>query len=391
METRSIAKRRKVVKLPTASFKDLPDEIILQIFKHLDFFANASASQACKRWKLLSEDQSLWQKINLTGREVPGKFIEKALKHGCQYLGLCGTKITNELGCEFSASNQLKYLSISCDNYFESHHEVLMENLLGATQFLKKLSIQCDREYAFHFQPNIIQNNQTLTVLQIKAFKSLTLETVKLIFTNCLELTEVSLTDCSMSVEALSFMCNNLTSKIKKLCLFRLSAFDSEEDYILEDEHIIAITNRCPQLEELDLGGQENFISEVALFTIIEKLQNLVKLKLPNTGQIRFPKLLELRSMPNLKYLRIHVKLVDFSPRDFLRNLTASGPESMPDQFDALARETTLIKELVKNLPNLKINEGEFEIADPDLRFLCYERLWEIQCKPSVEFYEDMF
>ena len=198
------------------------------------------------------------------------------------------------------------------------------------------------------------------------------------------------LQDCGMPVKALSFLCNNLTNKIKKLSLFRICEFDSE-DYILEEKHVIALANRCPQLEELDLGGQENFISELALSTVIEKLQNLVKLKLPHTGQIRFPELLELGSMPNLKYLRIHVELVDFSPTDFFHNLRASGPESMPQQFDALTRETTLIKELVKNLPNLKINEGEFEIADPDLRFLCNERLWEIECKPSVEFYVDMF
>ena len=66
-----------------------------------------------------------------------------------------------------------------------------------------------------------------------------------------------------MSVEVLSYVCNNLTSKIKKLSLSRISAVDSK-DYILEDEHVIAITNCCPKLEELDLGGRES-ISEVAL------------------------------------------------------------------------------------------------------------------------------
>ena len=190
-----MAKRRKITKLPTASFEDLPDEIILQIFTHLEFYDNALASQVSKRWKWLSEDQFLWQKVKLDGKHVPAKFIEKVLRHGCQYLGLRGTKITNVSGPNsFSVSNQLKYLSISCDNFFASHHEVLMENLLGATQSLEKLSIRCDREYDFHFQPtSFMQNNQTLTVLRISEHKSLTLQTVKRIFTNCLELTEVSL------------------------------------------------------------------------------------------------------------------------------------------------------------------------------------------------------
>ena len=180
-----MAKCSKMAELPSVGFEDMPDEIILQIFKHLGLYDNDASSQVCKRWKLLSEDQSLWQKINLDGREVPAKFIEKALKHGCQYLDLDGPN-------SFSVPNQLKYLSISCDNT-DQHHEVLMKNLLGSTQFLEKLSIRCDREYGCHFQPNILQNYQTLTVLRIVGLESLTIETVKLIFTNCLELTEVSL------------------------------------------------------------------------------------------------------------------------------------------------------------------------------------------------------
>ena len=193
METRSVIKRRKISKLPTATFEELPDEIILQVFTHLEFYDNASASRVCRRWKLLSEDQSLWQNISLNGREVPAKFIEKSLRHGCQYLDLEYIHIENVPGPNsFSIPNRLKYLSISCDNEDE-HYEVLMKNLLGATQFLEKLSIRCDREYGCHFQPNILQNYQTLTVLRIVGLKSLTFETVKFIFTNCLELTEVSL------------------------------------------------------------------------------------------------------------------------------------------------------------------------------------------------------
>ena len=137
METRSRAKRQKMSKLTTASFDDLPDEIILQIFKNLEFYENTASAQVCKRWKLLSEDQSLWQKINLGGRKVPAKFIEKALRHGCQYLNLLETKIESVQGPDsFSVKNQLKYLSISC--YDEN------ENLLGATQLLEKLSIGPD-------------------------------------------------------------------------------------------------------------------------------------------------------------------------------------------------------------------------------------------------------
>ena len=197
-----------------------------------------------------------------------------------------------------------------------------------------------------------------------------------------------------MPVKALSFLCNNLTNKIKKLSLFRIREFDSE-DYILEEEHVIALANRCPQLEELDLGGQENFISEDALTTIIEKLQNLVKLKLPDTSQIPFPKLLELGSIPNLKYLRVHVDYSKMGRKEYLRKfLPKSKSELGYDKYDKWEKKTPLIKALVKNLPNLKINEGEFEIANPDSRILSEETeesLWEIPCNPTRDFYEPMY
>ena len=157
-----------------------------------------------------------------------------------------------------------------------------------------------------------------------------------------------------MSVEALSFLCNHLPSKIKKLSLSHIFAVNSK-DYILEDEHVIAVTNRCPELEELDLGGrQENFISEGALAAIIEKLQNLVKLKLPDTDQIQFVKLLELRTMPNLKYLYVHVEM-DLADLFEHFPLDESLPLNVDEQIDDLKRETPLIKALVKNLPNASV------------------------------------
>ena len=187
-----------------------------------------------------------------------------------------------------------------------------------------------------------------------------------------------------MTVEALSFLCNNLTNKIKKLSLFRIRELDSK-DAILEEEHVIAIANRCPQLEELDLGDQENFISEVALSTIIEKLPNLIKLKLPDTCLVRFPKLLQLGSLPHLKHLRVHVD-IEVSRKKLIRNA-----HKIDEAYDRWHSKTPLIKELVKNLPNLEINKGSFDIADPDSRFLCQKSakvlgLWEIPCKPTRDF-----
>ena len=187
-----------------------------------------------------------------------------------------------------------------------------------------------------------------------------------------------------MSVEALSFLCNHLTNKIKKLSLFRNAAFDLK-DIILEEEHVIALANRCPQLEELDLGDHKNTISEAALSTIIKKSQNLVKLKLPEIGHLLWGNVLELESMPNLKYLHVPVDIDGNLIKGFL-NYTEENINMLPKKIEEWEKETPLVKALMENLPNLKFSDGRFEIASPDPCFLSNEWLWEIECKSTNDF-----
>ena len=88
--------------------------------------------------------------------------------------------------------------------------------------------------------------------------------------------------------------------------------------------------------------------------------------------------------MPNLKYFWVHVDL-DVEPIDFVIE-QPEEPGSWYEKLDELRRETPFQKALVKNLPNLKINEGRFEIATPNPSFLSEKSLWEIQCGPTGDF-----
>ena len=190
-----------------------------------------------------------------------------------------------------------------------------------------------------------------------------------------------------MSVESLSFLCNHLTNKIKKLSLFLISAFDSE-DIILEEEHVIALANRCHQMEELDLGDHKNTISEAALSTIIKKFQNLVKLRLPEIGHILWGNVRKLGAMPNLKYLHVPVD-IDYGNliKDFLKS-TEADINLLPKLIEEWEKETPLVKALMEHLPNIKFSDGRFEIAAPDPCFLSSKWLWEIEYKPTNDFYE---
>ena len=52
-------------KMSETSFEDLPDEIILKVFKNLEISDLICCGQLSKRIRTISHDESLWQKINL--------------------------------------------------------------------------------------------------------------------------------------------------------------------------------------------------------------------------------------------------------------------------------------------------------------------------------------
>ena len=79
------AKRQK---MSTVYLDDLPDEILLKIFQHLNMKEIVYCAQMSKRIRTISHDESLWQKINLYQRKVRVEFVEQILSNGCKYLSL---------------------------------------------------------------------------------------------------------------------------------------------------------------------------------------------------------------------------------------------------------------------------------------------------------------
>ena len=71
----------------------LPDEIILKIFKELKFKELAQCAQVCKKFRHITQDEYLWQKINLYEKKVTPEFIAHILKQKTKYLNLFCAKI----------------------------------------------------------------------------------------------------------------------------------------------------------------------------------------------------------------------------------------------------------------------------------------------------------
>ena len=68
-------------------FDDLPDEIVLKIFKKLDIKDLLNCGMVSKRIRAISKDESLWEKLNLCNKRVPStNFLKLVLNSGMGFI-----------------------------------------------------------------------------------------------------------------------------------------------------------------------------------------------------------------------------------------------------------------------------------------------------------------
>ena len=122
----------------------------------------------------------------------------------------------------------------------------ILEELISSCHYLQKLSLAGLHASKPYFEPSILLNNQSLKVLDLNGCKGLSLDSIKTVVLNCLELTEVNFDNTKLDTESIEFLCTNLTCKIEKLSLFRLK---------VTDEDVKVLVQNCKKISELDLGS----------------------------------------------------------------------------------------------------------------------------------------
>ena len=175
--------------LSSCQLDDLPDEVILKLLGFLDIKELLICGQVSKRLRAISNDESLWLKLNLSGTKIPYDFIEKAAENGCQYLSLTFDILHKTEKSELPF--KLKYLNMSEGLSYSSGLSKLLQNC----SLLQKLSV-ADFPLASDDIKHICQNGQTLQVLNIGGCEVEFQNRTKLLqdlFTNCPHLTELNI------------------------------------------------------------------------------------------------------------------------------------------------------------------------------------------------------
>ena len=302
-------------KLSFFLIEGLPDEIILKILSLLDIKGVLQCGQVSRRLRNISNDQSLWSKLNLSEKQIPYDFIEKAVQNGCEYLNISYSSVHG--GKKAEEPWKLKYLAMSqsADEWdeqkiidFMTLDECVLEAHEGVLQnchFLQKLAVEnltinsCEIE-------QICQNGETLQILNLDGciinFKKRT-KLIQKLLTKCTQLTELNI--FKRSVSGLQFdykilrdqhvcaLVNNLTPNILKLNL-------GNQEYVT-DEHVNTLVLRCNKITELGLSATS--ITNDSIEIIVKHLKSLEKLDL-NFTNIDISSILQLKSIPTLKILR---------------------------------------------------------------------------------------
>ena len=301
-----------------SQFQDLPNEIILKVLSYLKVKELVCCGQTSKRIRAVSNYETLYQKIDLSGKKVQARFLERIINKGCKDLNLIGALLK---GSDFNLSkkSELKILDFN----FCAGSKKDMEILTDSCVQLKKISIRIMTKLFLSssmIKSMCSQNSQTLQVLNLEKCggtcdESLSKDQIWLIVQECVFLKEVIFNNISLSSDSMAILANNLTPNIQKLSLRQCQP--------VRDWHIDILARRCNQICVLDLKGTS--ITGYCLPEIIRNLKDTLRELNVQTWGVSLhlhgssDKVFELKSLTRLAIL--HVKVGHFMERRLKKEL----------------------------------------------------------------------
>ena len=215
-----MATTEKQQKLCTVKLEDLPDEVILKVLGNLGMEDLFACAQLSRRFKCVSQDESLWIKINISLRKLPLSYLLRVLDNGCKYLSLYHSRIRAGISDDFilKKSCQLRYLDFSFCKAFD---DCVLGTILTSCDSLQKLSLARIRNISLDMMNGICnKNSSTITTLDLCSARLSEWE-FQTIIKNCDKLKELNLsyTDLSSISGPIIFLVTNLTETIESLNL----------------------------------------------------------------------------------------------------------------------------------------------------------------------------
>ncbi|NWW45069.1 SKP2 protein, partial [Pedionomus torquatus] len=304
------------------SWDALPDELLLAIFAYLPLGDLMKVSLVCKRWHRLSFDESLWQTLDLTGRNLPSEVIGQLLPVGVTVFRCPRSSIGNPL---FKTSKPLRIQHMDLSNCTVSVAD--LQSILCLCEKLQNLSLE-----GLILSDDIIESiakNPSLLRLNLCGCSGFSAEALELMLRSCSMLEELNLSWCNFTATHVKAAVNNVSSKVRKL---NLSGYRQN----LQISDVKTLVERCPFLVHLDLS--DSVMLKPECFQYFRQLPFLQHLCLSRCYQIPPAALVALGEIPALKSLQVFGIVSDSSLQ--LLKETLPGVKINCSHFTSIARPT---------------------------------------------------
>ncbi|KAK7603508.1 hypothetical protein V9T40_003507 [Parthenolecanium corni] len=278
-------------------FSILPDEVLLLIFKAIQFKpALVNCACVCRRWKNVAFDADLWFRIDLSQRTIEPGIMEEVLCKKPVVLKMSQTKVVTPMlkNVDDASPNllsKIEYLDLSMASISPNELEILLRtchNLVKLSLEFVGLSEGVCKE---------ISKNSKLSVLNLAQAGNLNDTSLKIILTNCLKLNELNVAWTSLNASAIKCLCQYVSKDIDRL---NLSGCVKE----ITDSHVATLALRCNKLKELDLSDATG-ITDGSIHSICDNLNKLEIISLSRCYNINPASYSKLFRLPSIAHINI--------------------------------------------------------------------------------------
>ncbi|XP_060046929.1 S-phase kinase-associated protein 2 isoform X1 [Erinaceus europaeus] len=324
------------------SWDALPDELLLGIFSFLCLPDLLKVSRVCKRWYHLAFDESLWQTLDLTGKNLHPDVTSRLLARGVVAFR-CPRSFMDQPLLEHFSSFRVQHMDLSNAVINLS----ALQGILRPCSKLQNLSLE-----GLPLSDPIVSDlaqNTSLTKLNLCGCSGFSESALKTLLSSCCKLDELNLSWCSDFTEKhVQVAVAHVSETITQL---NLSGYRRN----LQKSDVSTLIRRCPKLVHLDLS--DSVLLKNDCFEEFFHLNYLQHLSLSRCYDIIPETLLELGEIPTLKTLQVF--------------------GIVPDATLELLKEA---------LPQIQINGSHFSaIARPTTGSKTYQEIWGIKCRLTLD------
>lgn len=324
------------------SWDSLPDELLLAVFSSLGLPELLHAACVCRRWYHLAFDESLWQTLDLTGKNLHPEVIGRLLSRGVVAF-CCPRSFVDQPLAEHFSPFRVQHMDLS-NSVFEVSS---LQAILALCSQLRNLSLE-GLQLSDPIVTNLAQNSGLLR-LNLSGCSGFSASALETLLSGCRRLDELNLSWC----------------------------FDFTEEHVQ-----VAVAHVSPTVTQLNLSGYRKNLQRADFSTLIGRCPNLVHLDLSDSVMLNhdcFPEFFQLHYLQHLSLSRcydiIPETLLDLGEIPSLKTLQVFG--IVPDGTLQLLREA---------LPHLQINGSYFTtIARPAVGLQTHPEIWGIRCRLTLQ------